>query len=228
MNSRERILAAARGEAVDVLPVAPYMGNHAARVAGDKLINYYTDAKHLAECQLKTWETYGHDVLVSQSDNYYMAEAFGCKIRYHEESIPTVDEVALEKPADIARLRRPDPTKDGRMPMYLEAVQLLKEAVGDEVAIRGCGTGPFVMAGHLFGPQKFLFELGMMEADDGGKGQAFLDLYDLICDTLIEFATLQIEAGATIVQCGDSLAFPGRDLPRHVRGGRAAVREAVF
>ena len=88
MTSRERVLAAAIGKEPDILPVAPYMGNHGARVAGEKLRNYYTNPRKLAEAQLKAWEIYGQDVIVAQSDNYYMAEAFGCRVKYHENSTP--------------------------------------------------------------------------------------------------------------------------------------------
>jgi uroporphyrinogen decarboxylase len=206
MNSRERILAAARFQETDCLPVAPYMGNHGARVAGTPLGEYCTNARALAQAQLKAWEVYGQDAVVAQSDNYYMAEAFGVVTHCYEDSIPTVERTAIETLADAARLRKPNPATDGRMPVYLEAIRILKDLTGNEVAIRGCGTGPFVLAGHLLGPEKLVLEVANIEYGEGGDTSALRALLELCTETLIDFAVLQLEAGATIVQCADSLA----------------------
>lgn len=206
MTSRERVLAAAIGKEPDILPVASYMGNHGARVAGEKLRNYYTNPRKLAEAQLKAWEIYGQDVIVAQSDNYYMAEAFGCRVKYHENSTPTVERTVIHESSDIAKLKHPNPQTDGRMPVYLEAIHILSEEVNGDIAIRGCGTGPFVMAGHLMGPEKLIMELANIHYNLGGDEQALLTLFDLTCETLIDFVKLQLEAGATIVQCADIVA----------------------
>ncbi|MBN1835545.1 MAG: uroporphyrinogen decarboxylase family protein [Spirochaetales bacterium] len=199
-------MAAARGQQTDILPVAPYMGNHAARVAGIPLGEYYTNPVRLAEAQRRAWELYHQDVLVVQSDNYYMAEAFGCLTEHYPDSLPTMKKTIITEISDIARLKRPDPRRDGRMPMYLEAMEVLRRQMGPEVALRGCGTGPFVMAGHLMGPEKLILELANIEYGLGGDPQALHALFEITLETLIEFVSLQLEAGADIVQCADSLA----------------------
>jgi uroporphyrinogen decarboxylase len=206
VTSRERILAAGRLQKTDILPVAPYMGNHAARVAGIPLGEYYTSAKRLAEAQTRAWELYHQDVLVVQSDNYYMAEAFGCLTDHYPDGLPTMKKTIISEISDIVRLKRPDPRRDGRMPVYLEAMELLRKEMGSEVALRGCGTGPFVMGGHLMGPEKLILELANIEYGLGGDPQALHALFEITLETLIEFVSLQLEAGADIVQCADSLA----------------------
>lgn len=182
------------------------MGNHAARLAGVPLGEYYNKPSRLAHAQKRAWELYGQDVLVVQSDNYYMAEAFGCVTDHHADGLPTMKKTVIGEMRDIARLKRPDPRTDGRMPVFLEAMELLRQSVGSEVALRGCGTGPFVMAGHLMGPEKLMIELAKIEYGLGGDEQALEALFEITLQTLIDFVSLQLEAGADIVQCADSLA----------------------
>jgi len=206
MNSRERIVAAARGLPTDRLPVAPYMGNHAAHATGVRIGDYYRDPLRLAETQLAAWRIYGQDVLVAQSDNYYMAEAFGCKVRHHADSTPTLEKPALEDIAAVDSLPQPDAAVDGRMHVYLDAIGILAREVKGEVAIRGCGSGPFVMAGHILGLEKLILLLADIEYGDGKDAAAYDRLMNRVCDTLVRFSRMQLERGATIVQCADSLA----------------------
>ncbi len=206
MNSRERILAAVHHEIPDRLPVALYMANHVNSISGKKLIDCYTNGAVLAEAQLIGLETYGQDTVIVQSDNYYMAEAFGARTRYYDHSTPTLEEPAVREIEDIAGLPLPDPETGGRMHVYLEAVERLKAELRDEVAIRACGTGPFVLAGHLMGTERFLTELAGAHYGINSSKTALLDLLEISCSTLIRFVELQLRLGATIVQCADSSA----------------------
>ena len=204
MTSRERILAAAHGELPDRLPVAMYMANHVNAVSGKRLRDCYTNGKTLAEAQLAGLDIYGQDAVIVQSDNYYMAEAFGAKVTYYDDATPTLADPVVHEIADIGKLKIPDPATDGRMSVYLEAVERLKLELGDEVAIRACGTGPFVLSGHLMGTERFLTELAGAHYGINGSKSALLDLLEVTRQALVRFVKLQLELGATIVQCADS------------------------
>ena len=56
MNSRERIMIAAKGGKPDIVPAFPYIGNYGAAVAGVPIGKYIMDGKVMAEAQLKAWE----------------------------------------------------------------------------------------------------------------------------------------------------------------------------
>ncbi|HHW30364.1 MAG TPA: hypothetical protein GXX20_01620 [Clostridiaceae bacterium] len=207
MNSRERIKAAVNREKIDCIPVGPYMGNHCAIVTGTKMIDYYTKADKMAHAQIKAWELYGQDIVCVQSDNYYIVEGFGLKAEYHENSTPTVIKPAVENLKDIAKLKLPNPYRDGRMPVYIEAVDRVSQYLGKEAVIRTPGTGPFTMAGHLMGIQQFLIELAKIEHEmDDADEKAIIYLLELCTEILIEFGKAMLKAGSDIVQCGDSLA----------------------
>ena len=207
MTSRERFLSAARGGQPDPVPVAPYLGNHGARVAGVPIGAYCRSGRLMAEAQYRAWQLYGQDAVVAQSDNYYIAEGFGAEVEHHEDSTPTLKSPAVHAPAEIARLRLPDPATDGRMPVYLEAIRRLASMTRGEVAIRAPGTGPFSLAGHLMGAESFLTELALADRHPGGPSeQALRHLLEMTTEALIRFAAACLEAGADLVQAGDSLA----------------------
>jgi uroporphyrinogen decarboxylase len=207
MTSLERIRCAARRERPDVMPVAPYMGNHGARVAGVPIGEYCRSGKRMAEAQIRAWERYGQDVVVAQSDNYYIAEGFGVRVDHYCDSTPTLKEPAVKELEHVYDLRVPNPSTDGRMPVYLEAIQLLADRFGQELAIRAPGTGPFSLASHILGTERFLIELALSAKEpDGPAERALRHLMQLATQALISFSKACLRAGAHIVQAGDSLA----------------------
>ncbi len=207
MTSLERMVCAARRRPVDRVPVAPYMGNHGARVARVPIGMYCRSGRIMAEAQYRAWRIYGQDAVVAQSDSYYIAEGFGVEVEHYDDATPTLKTPVAPALADIARLRVPDPRKDGRMPVYLEAIRRLADMTRGEVAVRAPGTGPFSLAAHLMGAESFLIELAMSARDPGGPGEQSLKrLMELTTDALIAFAASCLEAGAHLVQAGDSMA----------------------
>ena len=79
LHSRERVLRTIRGEPADCVPAAPFMYDLAAVAAGVPLREYYTRAEALVHAQLTLHELVGQDVISVGSDNYYIAEGFGCE-----------------------------------------------------------------------------------------------------------------------------------------------------
>jgi uroporphyrinogen decarboxylase len=149
----------------------------------------------------------GQDVLVAQSDNYYIAEGFGLRIDHHTDATPTPRSPLIENLKDIFSLRVPDPLTDGRMPVYLEAIERLCGMAGSDVIVRAPGTGPFSLAGHLLGTQNFLTRLGLLEIEaDEDSVAALSELLTLCTEGLIRFSQACLRAGARIIQAGDSLA----------------------
>ncbi len=208
MTSRERFLAAAKREAPDVVPAAPYAGNFGATVAGVPISQYNTDAGRMAAAQIRSWELVGHDVVVAQSDQYYIAEGYGCVIEQPFDATPHLVAPAVPGLDDIENLKVPDPYRDGRMPVYLDAVHALRSHFGNEVAVRGPGTGPFSLASYLAGgTQQFLMDIAQAEADeDIASQEKLLRLMGIATEGLIAFLRAVLEAGSDVAQCGDSLA----------------------
>lgn len=93
------------------------------------------------------------------------------------------------------------------MPVYLEAIERLAQMAEGEAIIRAPGTGPLSLAGHLVGTQNFLTHLGLLEIEPNQDTEkALIDLLQLTTQALIDFGLACLDAGARIVQAGDSLA----------------------
>jgi len=230
MTQRERFLAAAKRQKPDLVPVAPYMGNFGAAIAGVPIGEYNTDARAMAAAQIRAWELLGQDVVVAQSDAYYIAEGFGCGIHQPKDATPHLVKPAAPDVASACRLSLPDPRSDGRMPVYVEAVRLLRSHFGSSVAVRGTGTGPFSLASYLAGgTENFLMEIATAEAEeDADLERDIKTLMELSSDALIAFLKATIEAGSDIAQAGDSLASLSMISPKIYEKYVFPYEEKVF
>jgi uroporphyrinogen decarboxylase len=178
-----------------------------AAAIGAPVGRFCVDPDVMARGQLALYERVGQDVIFIGCDNYYIAEGFGCVAELPEDETPHLLRPPLERIGDVDSLRVPDPLTDGRMPVMLEATRLVRKAVGDEVAIRSPGTGPFALASYFVGTQEFLIEVGMAKAEmPGSDPDAIHRALDLAADALIAFGKACVDAGADLLHCGDSLA----------------------
>ncbi len=215
MSSRERVLRAVAHQPTDVIPVAPFMFDLAAVVSGISIGEFATSGKAMAEAQLKLHRELDQDVIFVGCDNYYIAEGFGCIAETPDDEIPHLREPAVENLADVYSLKVPNPLTDGRMPVMLEATRRVRAAVGDSVAIRTPGTGPFALASYFIGTQNWLVEVGLAQANDpAANPDAIHYALNLAADALIAFGKACVDAGSDILHCGDSLASCDMISPR--------------
>ena len=208
MTSRERFIAASLRRKPDKVPVAPYHGNFGATLMGIPISIYNTNADRMAGAHIRTWEILHSDVVVAQSDNYYIAQGFGCVINQPFDTTPNLVKPAVMTLDEIGKLKVPDPYKDGRMYVYLDAVHKLRDHFGNEVAVRGPGTGPFSLASYLMGgTEEFLIEIALCESkQDREKEEKLMELMEISSEGLIAFLKALLEAGSDVIQAGDSLA----------------------
>ena len=164
MSSRDLVLRTLDRQPTDRVPVGPMMMDLGAAVIDAPIGRFCSDPDLMARGQLALYEQIGQDIIFIGCDNYYIAEGFGCVDRAARRRDPAPREPPLERIGDVGDLEVPDPLTDGRMPVMLEATRLVRQAVGDEVAIRTPGTGPFALASYFIGTQEFLIEIGMANA----------------------------------------------------------------
>jgi uroporphyrinogen decarboxylase len=207
MTSRERVLRTLDRREADTVPVGPMMLDIGATVIGADVGDFCADPSVMAKGQLTLHERVGQDIIFVGSDNYYIAEGFGCVTEHPRDETPHLARPPLERIGDVYDLRVPDPLTDGRMPVMLEATKLVRAAVGDDVAIRTPGTGPFALASYFIDTQNFLIEIGLANAGvEGSEPEAIHHALDLAADALIAFGKACADAGSDLLHCGDSLA----------------------
>ncbi len=210
MNSWQRCMAALHFEMPDRVPVVPQAFLVACRTAGYHIGQINKDGKLIAKTHLQCQEKFGYDGIVVDVDDATLAEACGAKIKFREDDVAVVDEAEplLKDLKAVGDLRLPDPQKDGRLPVWLEATQILREKLGGEVFLMGrADQGPFDLACLLRGAQNFLMDL--LTADPQ-------DVYNLLhycrkAGTL--FAKAQKDAGADATSIGEAYAGPNLISP---------------
>lgn len=215
LTSRERVQHAVQRQPTDCIAAMPYMYDVAAAAAGVSLKQFYTDPEVMVQAQLFLHELVGQDVIAIGADNFYIAEGFGCQTTRSEEEVPSLVKPPLERLADVYTLEVPDPEREGRMPVMLEALRLARKAVGNDAALRSPGTGPFALASYLVGSQQWLLEIAQVEAGMSGANEAAVHhALELASEALIRFGKACWDVGADILHCGDSLASCNVISPR--------------
>lgn len=202
MTSYERLLTAINGGFPDRPPVAPEVFGVTARLSGYSISQYVTDGKIIAESQLKSRRTIGYDILFAFADLSVEAEAIGCPLRYEDNAYPSVKEHILQNIEDVKELKIPNPLKDGRMPVVIEACKRLRESVGNECVIAACVMGPMSIASQIMGLEAFLYKL----VDNSDGINQVLDFAEKVA---ISYGNALIKAGAHCPVVFDPVASPG-------------------
>ncbi|MCP4367338.1 MAG: uroporphyrinogen decarboxylase [Deltaproteobacteria bacterium] len=196
MKSIDRIKSTISFERTDRVPVFSHIYGFASRINHIQLKDYLNSGELLAFCQLETWKRFGYDAVAAFADNSLEAEALGSKISYSDDGYPHIDEYRLNNIHDWKYLSIPDPEKDGRMPVIIEACRILKDEVGEETAVVGTLQGPMTLAGQLLGIEKLIYCI--MDYPE-----EFWNLLDFTTRVMIIFGKALINAGAHVIHIFD-------------------------
>jgi len=163
MNSLERHKLALDMKEADRVPVAPSFLTRAVRKAGVCQYDYHTNPEILAYTQINHCEAYDFDGLFISSDNVIMYEALGGKIIFKDKnSYPFWTCPLVTNSKDLSKLKIPDPVKDGRMGIIIEAAHIAMEKVGHQrFVLANIDSGPFALATVIMGMEQamvFLLE----------------------------------------------------------------------
>ena len=199
MTSRERVLAALARQPVDRTPVA-----NPTSVATVELMDlvdaYFPDANREPELMARLAATghteLGFDSIMPVFSIIQESSALGCNMQWEQkDNWPTVRmrEPIWQQPEDVHLADDFLEHRDTKC--VLDAIRLLKDRFGDEVAIIGKTMGPWTLGYHCFGVEPFL----LLSLDDPAKTK---DALARMKEISVVFGVAQIEAGA------DALTFP--------------------
>ncbi len=159
MTPKERLLAILQGKNVDRLLVSPLILNFASRSLGLKVRDFCTNGKNMGDANIACFRKYRHDIVYIFSTTSTLAEAMGTKMYFPEDDAPQVETPYVQTREDLWKLKPVDPEKDGRIPVYLEAVKRCVDEIGDEVFIVPVIGAPFTTSAALRGTETFIKEL---------------------------------------------------------------------
>ncbi len=199
MTSKERYLAAVRGEPRDRTPVTPIFMAWAAHYVGHTYKEYYLDGDVLVAAQLAMARDFGVDQVSAISDPWRESAAYGMEFTYPDEGVGVPAGPLLTCGEDVAALGPLDLDACERTRQRIESVGKLAEAAGDTHSVLGWVEGPIAQYGDLRG-----VEQTMMDLID--EPQRFHRAAEVITANALEFARRQVDAGAETVGVGDAAA----------------------
>jgi [methyl-Co(III) methanol-specific corrinoid protein]:coenzyme M methyltransferase len=208
MNSRERVLKLFRKEKIDYIPVFSGYGNitvHGLEKYNLKFQEIHTDAKKMAKAAGSTYQLFGYECAVVPFDMGVEAEALGSRVNYYPQQkdilYPTIIEHVAEKVVDL-KINVPDNlAKAGRLPVVIDALRILKEDLGSEIAIGSWVLGPYTLTGQLVD----LSDLGKSALK---KQDLLNEILAKLTDVLIEIIKMYRAAGADYITIREMGAGP--------------------
>lgn len=198
MKSSERVFAALKREEVDRIPVINPVS--IANVELMERCNTYFPYVHTNAEKMATLAATGYEILEFDSiaPNFSVqqeAAAFGCKINWGEKNqMPDTKGCLYHRPDEI---EIPKNFLDHiAIKTVIDALKILKNKYNDEVVLIGKVMGPWTLAYHLFGVQKFLMDT-ILDPD------MVSEILDRLKEVTVKFANAQFEAGADLVTLAD-------------------------
>lgn len=140
---------------IDRIPAYLFMGQCNAQLVGASIREFLLDPKIFVKAQVAAYERYKPDILLMMWDLLTDVEAMGNELRFPEDSLCISTRLTLEDKGKLSSLKVPDPTKDGRLPGYLEALAQTKKMITDSV-VSGVIAGPWTIALGLRGATELI------------------------------------------------------------------------
>jgi uroporphyrinogen-III decarboxylase len=196
LNSRDLTLAAIKGMP-EKIPFNPFIMHLAATIEGiDYSQVYCRNAESLTNAHIKCAKTFGIDHVNVSTDAYREASAWGVKVDFSGHTPVASEQLNMK---DFDTLDKPDLAAAPRVQNRVEAVTLLNTKVGREQCIIGWIEAPFAEICCLFGLMEVLKLARKPDWNDRIKA-----VMKRVLPVQLEFAKMQIEAGADIIGAGDS------------------------
>jgi uroporphyrinogen decarboxylase len=194
-------MAAVELKESDYVPVVPQITYATAQITGITFQEAMFSAEKMADALVAGYRTIGYDgVYVGWESSFnLLAEAMGCTLWIPPEGIPTVSERVVNDPSDLDKISVADPERNGRLPVHLEAVELVRRKVGNDTPLFRYVPGPFTLASLLRGQGKFLLDLIR-------NPELVRAIVKPATESSKRFAVAAVERGANIVVVADPLA----------------------
>lgn len=155
----------------------------------------HQDAEQMAALAAAGHTELGFDNVMPLFSVWHESAALGCKVDWGEIGRMPDCREPLYKMGDQIRIPRDLLSRPG-CKVTLDALALLRERYGEEIAVVGKVFGPWTLGYHVFGVQEFLINTLL---DPAAVKRAMATLKEVT----VQFANAQIEAGADALCLAD-------------------------
>ncbi|MCQ1537171.1 MtaA/CmuA family methyltransferase [Methanosarcina sp. KYL-1] len=206
LTLKERFEKALKGEALDLVPVCSVTQTGIVELM-EMTGAYWPEANYNAEkmaaLALAGYEIAGFENVRSPFCTTVLAETLGCSVAEGSIDIqPYVADFPFKKKTDVKNLTIPEGLLESRRTsVVLDAVELIKEKVGDDVPVVAGLVGPAGLASMLAGMKNYLMWFVT-------NPEVVEELLGVLTEACIEYANALFERGADAVTLIDSEAGP--------------------
>jgi uroporphyrinogen decarboxylase len=172
-----------------------------ARIIKARVIDAVKDPEVMARALLAGYREIQYDgIYVGWESSFNLvAETMGCTLKMPVDDLPSVSESVVKTKDDIDKVKIPDPERDGRLPVHLKAIEIVKKNVDGRVPIFRYIPGPLTLATLLRGTYVALLELR--------TDKAFIHkLLKLSTEASKLFGVATVNYGADVVVVADPTA----------------------
>lgn len=204
MTSRERVLAALKGQELDVCAAVSFTS--VATVEGMRIANApfplaHTDGGKMAELAAVGHDVFGFDTVAPYYSVLLEAAALGARIDWDGQAgQPHVCEPPFRQLDDICITK--GYMEKAEMQQLLRAIRILRKRYGNEAAVIGKVMGPWTLAYNLYGVEQLVLDTIL-------KPQKTSEMIRELSRISITFAEAQFDAGADAVTWAEHVT---RDL----------------
>jgi uroporphyrinogen decarboxylase len=156
LTALERDRLYSQGKPVDRIPCVLDTGETMAPLMGMSIADYYHSAEKMCDLEVYLQEHFHSDGAGLSTTLRGMAEAMGSEIAYFDNNVAQLKTPALKSLDEVGKAKLVDVDKDGRLPIILKALAMVKEKLGATVPVGGTVTGPFTIAAMVVGTQTLL------------------------------------------------------------------------
>lgn len=208
---REKILELLSGKKIDSQPAFSGLIHITAEgLAGEGLTLHevHKDAEKMAKAAASTFKLTGMPSATLPLDLCAPAEALGSELIFYEDGdfqFPQVKKLLFDSTSQMIDLLPTGANQRGRIPLICEAIELVKNDIGNEAVISGLIPGPYTLLIYVCKVQNLFRE---MKKEPATVLKVLLNLSDL----LAEIGNAYLDAGAdfiTVHEMGGSPGFIG-------------------
>ena len=195
MTGKELVFSTMRHLDTPRPPWIPFAGIHAGKLIGATAKDVLKDADLLFKALMEVNKIYRPDGQPVLFDLQMEAEILGCELLWAEYAPPSVATHPLGENKEVPCACTIPKKTDGRLPIALDVMRRMKEAVGDSTALYSLTTGPLTLASHLRGTNLF--------RDMKRDPEYVKKLIEFCVEVNIAMADYYIEAGMDVIAAVD-------------------------
>ena len=189
MTGVERTLSFIKGETVDYPPFHPIIMRWAAKYAGVRYRDFCLDPLTKCNAMILCADDFDIDWVTVMSDPWAEASAFGIQVEYPEDNLPVDTGGHLPDAITASRIKPYNPLINSRCMNRLNEIREFRRHPANNFFVVGWVEGPVAEYVDLRGASNasvdFLLEPEAVERT-----------LDTIVECAMEFASLQVKAGA--------------------------------